>query len=195
MISHNALRSAQIALGASIIALLLAACGGSSDGGSSDDYTAVPAKNLPGVTDLAKDKSTVPVGEWGVVKYVSTEDKATVLAIKITDVKAGKQGDLKGLMGAGDLSASTPYYVSYSWANIEGDARFSPSQSLATPDGSALSVPNSFEKCKIPEALDYAAALGDEQHGCQVLATESGPPNSVVFNSVRGGRDVSFALS
>jgi hypothetical protein len=193
----STLRRTPYALVTSLAVLSLAACSGSSAGGggsSQDDFTSVPAKNLPQATALAKDGSTVSAGTWGVVKYGTTDGKVTVMAIKVTDVRVGKCGALKDLRGVGDMSTTTPFYVSFSWAPMKGDPQASPIQSLSNPEGSTLSVPRGFAKCKTPAALDYTGSLGDEQHGCAVLAATSGVPTSMVFDPPRGSQKVSFAL-
>lgn len=178
--------------------VLLAACSSGSTATPEAEYTPTPAADLPADGAPLADGSTVPVGDWGVVRYLSTDDEETLVAIRMTDLVVGEPGELAEVtaFGVEDLDEATPYFVSYAWANMSGDAAFSPSQRLVATgpaDVATLSVPGSLERCDPPAVMEYGSPLGYEMHGCAVIVSVTGAPEALVFQGPEGSSvDVSF---
>ncbi|WP_125130655.1 hypothetical protein [Microbacterium sp. 10M-3C3] len=168
--------------------------------GDVDRVVAPRASDAPAADAVVPDETVVDAGEWGVVRYTSTEGDATIVAVKPTGVAAGEPGALGDVMAPGvhDLDRATPYYVSYVWAPLSGDADFSPAQDLVAgspADATTLSVPRELALCDPPAAHDYGAGLGYEQRGCAVVASTAGPPSSLVFQGPEGSSaGVTFTL-
>lgn len=193
-------RNVFAAAGGLVLLIALVGCSGGSAPSRDEQYTAPPATDAPAADALLPDGSTTSAGEWGVVRYMSTADEPTVLALKTTNVKAGEKGALGDVMvpGAKGLDTATPYYVSYVWVNLSGDDHYSPNQSVVAAGGAdvmTLSVPARLALCDPPAATDYSAGFGHEQRGCAVVASSSGPPEALVFQGPEGStKDVSFQL-
>ena len=172
----------------------------SSDGDSTEVYVAPLATDAPGPDALAADAAVIRYGQWGVVRYLSTEDEPTTMAIRITGVVAGEPGDLGDvtIFGVDDTDSLTPYHVSFVWANLTGDETNSPTQHLVAygPDEPVtLSLPASERKCDPPEATDPSVGLGYEQRGCATSAASGEPPVALVFRGPAGSSEgVSFVL-
>lgn len=182
-----------------LTALVGATAGCSAAEPADEWYTAPPVADAPGADEVQPDGGAVAAGEWGVVRYLSTSDEETVLALKTTALVEGEKGAFADVMvpGGDDLSEATAYYVSYSWANLTGDENFSPAQNMVAdgPDAQTLSVPDSLSTCEPAEGHEIGAGLGREMRGCVVVASTSGPPTSVVFQGPQGSSsDVSFAV-
>ena len=195
----DAMRSPRKLLPVLALAALVGVTAGCSSAEPADEwYTAPPAQGAPAPDQVQADGSVVGAGEWGAVRYLSTDDVETVLAVKTTALVEGEKGAFAVMVpGGGDLSEATAYFVSYNWTNLTGDEDFSPSQNMVAgdPDAMTLSVPESLRGCEPAEGRELGAGLGTEMRGCVVVASTSGPPTSVVFQGPQGSSsDVSFTV-
>ncbi len=196
----DAMRSPRKLFPVLVLTAVVTAIAGCSSAEPADEwYTAPPVVGAPSADQVQPDDGAVAAGEWGAVRYMSTDDEETVLAVKTTALVVGEKGALGEVTvpGGDDLSEATPYYVSYSWANLTGDEDFSPSQNMVAgdPDAMTLSVPERFRGCEPAEGHEIGAGLGKEMRGCAVVASTSGPPTTLVFQGPQGSStDVSFAV-
>lgn len=162
--------------------------------------TAAPATDAPTATEPIADGSTVAAGQWGVVRYLSTDDQESLAAIRTTATVAGKKGDFADVTvpGLTNVDELTPYFVSYSWVTLSGDDHFSPTQNLVgqgADDLVTLQVPSDLRRCDPPESENFGWKLGYEIHGCAVVASASGPPTSLVFQGPEGSSaEVTFQV-
>lgn len=192
--------------GAVLLAVLtLAGCSG---GGEPPAPTPSVLQGLPTAEEMADPGSVVPAGEWGVVGFTDTStDAVTTFAIRIDDLAEGEAGafadvQLMNGIGNGDLESAVPYYVSFTYAVIEGDPNNSPIQSLVATDDTqssnvmSLSVPDSLEECATPGLHHYGEPAGTGNTGCAVAAAmEGATPSGLVYTTSYGGPEpVTFAL-
>jgi len=184
--------------GAAVLTAVLAAC--TSDDTSSEEFVPTSLVDAPGEDALAADGAVIPVGEWGVVRSMSTEDEPTTVAIRMTNVVAGEAGDLGDvtIFGVENTDSLVPYHVAYVFGNLSGDPTYTPSQSFAAigpGDPITLSLPASQVECDPPAAMDFGAGLGIEMRGCATPATRGPAPTALVFQGPAGSSEgVTFEL-
>jgi hypothetical protein len=152
---------------------------------------------LPPASPLTATKTTVPAGQFGVVRSTGYGDPPdSVLALKVGVVHRGQPGELKDVSsltgGTEAIQTAAPYYVNVHYAVLQGDPGDSPVRGIGAEDSRRgqgaivlrLNADSDLKRCSEPgTATDQDPPLRSEQVDCVVMVFEDpeAEPDQVTF--------------
>jgi len=178
-----------------ILALTLAACGGSDEepaGAKADPQATIPADD--GESAATDDEGSLPLGERAVVDYIEygPPEIKTQLGVTVAKVRKGKLSDFKDFNLDAEQKKAVPYYVDTKFENlgseplkrnlIEPTAEDADGQEYAAT--TLIVLNGTFKPC--PDVSEKKLRPGDAFTGCVTIFV----PKGKRFERVRFEGDV-----